>query len=202
MKAIIGLGNPGKDYQRTRHNVGFMVVDEIAKNLNVNLTKIKFKSVYGDINYKGEKLLLVKPQTYMNNSGEAVRELMYYYKLAPEDIIVIYDDVDIEFGGIRIRMKGSSGSHNGMKSIVSQIKSEQFPRIRIGVGKKHEAQDLSNFVLSAFSKAELDEVEIAVKNAGEAALTFVSKGIDIAMNAYNIRKKGWDNKENNLFVLL
>ncbi len=189
MKAIIGLGNPGKDYQRTRHNLGFMAVDEIAKSLNVNLTKIKFKSVYADINYKGEKILLVKPQTYMNNSGEAVRDLMNFYKLNPEDIIVIYDDVDIEFAGVRVRMKGSGGSHNGMKSIITQIKSDQFPRIRVGVGKKHQSQDLANFVLSAFSKDEMDEIEIAIKNAGEAALTFVSKGIDIAMNAYNIRKK-------------
>lgn len=189
MKAIIGLGNPGKDYQRTRHNVGFMSVDKIAKDLNIELNKIKFKSVYADTNYKGEKVLLVKPQTFMNRSGEAVRELVNFYKLDPKDIIVIYDDVDIEFGEIRVRMKGSSGGHNGMKSIISQINSEDFSRIRIGVGTKHEAQNLANFVLSAFSKEELEDIEIATKNAGEAALTFVSQGIDKAMNSYNVRKK-------------
>lgn len=189
MKAIIGLGNPGKDYQRTRHNVGFMTIDQIANLLNIEINKIKFKSVYKDFNYKGEKLIIVKPQTYMNKSGEAVRELMNFYKLEPEDIIVIYDDVDIQFGDVRIRMKGSGGSHNGMKSIISQIQSDQFPRIRIGVGQKHEAQDLANFVLSAFSKEEIEDIEIATKTAGEAALTYASQGIDFAMNRYNIRKK-------------
>ncbi|NLD18100.1 MAG: aminoacyl-tRNA hydrolase [Tissierellia bacterium] len=189
MKAIIGLGNPGKDYQRTRHNVGFMAIDQLSNMLNITVNKIKFKSVFTDFNYKGEKILLVKPQTYMNRSGEAVRELMNFYKLEPEDIIVIYDDVDIQFGDVRIRMKGSGGSHNGMKSIISQIQSDQFPRIRIGVGQKHEAQDLANFVLSAFSKEEIEDIDIATKNAGEAALTFASQGIDVAMNKYNIRKK-------------
>lgn len=189
MKAIIGLGNPGKDYQRTRHNVGFMTVDELGKLLSVQISKIKFKSLYGEVSYKGEKILLVKPQTYMNRSGEAVRELINFYKLDPQDIIVIYDDIDIPLGEIRVRMKGSSGSHNGMKSIIQQIQSDQFPRIRIGIGKKHAEQDLANFVLSAFSKDELIDIEIATKNAGEAALVYATEGIDKAMNTYNIKNR-------------
>lgn len=189
MKIIVGLGNPGKDYDRTRHNVGFMTIDQLAKTLNVTSPKLKFKALFGEANINGEKVLLVKPQTYMNNSGEAVRELMNYYKVEVEDLIVIYDDIDIGFSDIRIRKKGSSGSHNGMKSVIYQIQSDQFSRIRIGVGKKHENQDLANFVLSHFDKNEIEDIEIAVKYAAEAALCIIKEGVDSAMNKYNIKKQ-------------
>lgn len=189
MKVIVGLGNPGKDYQKTRHNVGFMVIDEIIKKLNLSTKKIKFNSVYTETIVNSEKVLLVKPQTFMNNSGVAVRDIINFFKVEPEDLIVIYDDIDIGFSDVRIRKKGSSGSHNGMKSIIYQIQSDDFPRIRIGVGKKHEEEDLANFVLTNFSKDEFEDIEIAIKYAAEGALSIVDKGIDFAMNNYNRKNK-------------
>lgn len=189
MKVIIGLGNPGKDYKRTRHNVGFMTIEKLAKDLKIDVAKSKFNSVYGETNYKGEKILLMKPLTYMNSSGVAVRDLVNFFKVDPADIIVIYDDVDIDFGDIRVRKQGSAGSHNGMKSIIYQIQNDQFPRIRIGIGKKHEQQDLANFVLTNFSKEEMEIIEEATELAAEAALDFVENGIDHTMNNFNNRKK-------------
>lgn len=189
MKIIVGLGNPGKNYQKTRHNIGFMVIDELLEKLDIKATKIKFNSVYGECIINSEKILLVKPQTFMNNSGTAVRDLINFFKVEPKDLIVIYDDIDIGFSDVRIRQKGSSGSHNGMKSIIHQIQSDQFPRIRIGVGKKHKEEDLANFVLTNFSKEESEDIEIAIKHAAEASLSIVEKGIDFAMNNYNRKKK-------------
>lgn len=189
VKVIVGLGNPGKDYQKTRHNVGFMVIDEIIKKLNLSTKKIKFNSVYTETIINSEKVLLVKPQTFMNNSGVAVRDIINFFKVDPKDLIVIYDDIDIGFSDVRIRKKGSSGSHNGMKSIIYQIQSDDFPRIRIGVGKKHEEEDLANFVLTNFSKDEFKDIEIAIKYAAEGALSIVDKGIDFAMNNYNRKNK-------------
>lgn len=189
MKLVVGLGNPGKDYEKTRHNIGFMTIEELARELKVTNSKIKFNSVYGETSISGEKVLLIKPQTYMNNSGIAVRDFANFFKVPAEDIIVIYDDIDIDFAEIRIRKQGSSGSHNGMKSIIFQIQSDQFPRIRIGVGKKHENQDLANFVLSHFSRDEMEDIEIAVKKASEATLSIIRDGIDNAMNKHNVKKK-------------
>ena len=185
MKLIVGLGNPGRDYQDTRHNIGFMVIDELFERYKVSNFKTKFHSVYSEVMINSEKVLLVKPTTFMNNSGIAIREIMDFYKIDPEDLMVIYDDIDIGFSDVRIRKKGSSGSHNGMKSIIYQIQSEEFPRIRIGVGKKHENQDLANFVLSRFSKEELEDIEIAIKFAADGVESFINKGIDFAMNNYN-----------------
>lgn len=189
MKVIVGLGNPGKDYDKTRHNIGFMVIDELVDSLKVSGPKIKFKAVYGEANVDGEKILLVKPQTFMNNSGEAVRDILNFYKVKPEDLIIIYDDIDIDFSSVRIRKKGSAGSHNGMKSIIYHIETDDFPRIRIGVGKKHENQDLANFVLSRFSNEETEDINIAIKKAAEAVLSIVKDGVDNAMNKYNTKKK-------------
>lgn len=189
MKIIVGLGNPGKDYKNTRHNVGFMTVDKIAEELNVDIVKTKFKAVYGETNYKGEKVMLVKPVTYMNESGIAVRDIMNFYKISPEDLVVIYDDIDIDFGDIRIRKKGSAGSHNGMKSIIYQIQSEDFPRIRIGIGEKHKNQDLAKFVLSNFSKEEKEIIDNTVEEGGKAALDIIDNGVDHAMNNFNNRNK-------------
>jgi PTH1 family peptidyl-tRNA hydrolase len=189
---VIGLGNPGKNYTNTRHNVGFNTLDLLAKRNNININKIKFKSVYGEGLIDNKKVILVKPQTYMNNSGLAVREILDYYKVPTEDLIVIVDDVDIGFADIRIKAKGSSGSHNGLKSIIYHIMDDNFPRVKIGIGKKYPDQDLADFVLSRFSKEEAVYIENSIINAAEAVELMIKDGIENAMNKYNIRTKAQD----------
>lgn len=189
---VIGLGNPGKNYTNTRHNVGFNTLDLLAKRNNININKIKFKSVYGEGLIDNKKVILVKPQTYMNNSGLAVREILDYYKVPTEDLIVIVDDVDIGFADIRIKAKGSSGSHNGLKSIIYHIMDDNFPRVKIGIGKKYPDQDLADFVLSRFSKEEAVYIENSIFNAAEAVELMIKDGIENAMNKYNIRTKAQD----------
>lgn len=186
---VVGLGNPGKDYTNTRHNVGFDTIDILADRNNIKLNKIKFKSVYGEGNIEGKKVMLVKPQTFMNNSGIAVRDIIQFYKLPIENIIVIVDDIDIDFATIRIRTKGSAGSHNGMKSIIYHLQKDEFPRIKIGIGKRHPEQDLADFVLSRFSKDERFDIDLSIKTAAEAVESIISKDINFAMNKYNIRLK-------------
>lgn len=149
MYLIVGLGNPGKEYAGTRHNAGYEVVELLAERLNVKLNKLKFNSVYGETFINGEKVLLVKPVTYMNRSGIAVSEIMNFYKIPIDKLIVIYDDIDIPLGTLRIRQKGSSGTHNGMKSIIKSIGSEEFPRIRVGIGR-NDNMDLADYVLQNF----------------------------------------------------
>lgn len=185
MIAIIGLGNPGKDYTHTRHNVGFDTIDLLARRNDIIINKIKFKSVYGEGFIHEEKVLLVKPQTYMNNSGIAVMELCNFYKLPIENIIVIVDDVDIEFGDLRIRKKGSAGTHNGLKSIIYHLQDDNFPRVKIGIGKKRESQDLADFVLSKFTKEERQKIEITIESGALAIETIVKDGMDKAMNQFN-----------------
>lgn len=187
MYVVVGLGNPGKDYTNTRHNVGFDTLDLLAKRNNININKIKFKSVYGEGNIGNEKVLLVKPQTFMNNSGIAVSDIFKFYKVPIGNIIVIVDDIDIEFASIRIRGKGSAGSHNGLKSIIYHLQDDGFPRIKIGIGKKYESQDLADFVLSRFGKSEKDDIQISFVKAAEAVETIIKEGIDPAMNKYNIK---------------
>lgn len=188
MFIVVGLGNPGKDYTNTRHNIGFDTIDLLANRNNININKIKFKSVYGEGKIGEEKVLLVKPQTYMNNSGIALREIVSYYKIPTENVIVIVDDIDIDFSQVRIRKKGSAGSHNGLKSIIYHLQSEDFPRIKIGIGKKREGQDLANFVLSKFSKEERTIIEESILTGAESVETIIKFGIDTAMNEFN--KKG------------
>lgn len=187
MFVVVGLGNPGKDYTNTRHNVGFQTIDLIAERNNINMNKIKFKSVYGEGFIGNKKIMLVKPQTYMNNSGMAVREMAQFYKIPIDNIIVIVDDIDIEFATIRIRTKGSAGSHNGMKSIIQHMQSMDFPRIKIGIGKKNEFQDLASFVLSNFTKDESPLIKESILTAAEAVEVIVNKGLDEAMNKFNTR---------------
>jgi PTH1 family peptidyl-tRNA hydrolase len=182
---VVGLGNPGKDYTGTRHNVGFDTIDLLAYRNNININKIKFKSVYGEGLIGTEKVILMKPQTYMNNSGIAVLDLYSFYKLPIENILVIVDDIDIEFGTIRIKRKGSAGSHNGLKSIIYHLKRDDFPRVKIGVGKKKEGQDLANFVLSRFSKDERIHIDDAILNAALAIETIIDYDINKAMNEFN-----------------
>ncbi|NLY44468.1 MAG: aminoacyl-tRNA hydrolase [Tissierella sp.] len=187
MYVVVGLGNPGKDYTNTRHNVGFNTIDLIAKRNNIDLNKIKFKSVYGEGLIGREKVILVKPQTYMNNSGITVKELTQFYKLPVEDIIVIVDDIDIGFADIRIKAKGSAGSHNGLKSIIYHLQEDKFPRVKIGIGKKHPEQDLADFVLSRFSKEETPDIEDSISKAAEAVEAIIQEDIESAMNKFNTK---------------
>lgn len=186
MFVIVGLGNPGKSYENTRHNIGFLALDLLAKEYEIKLNKIKHKALVGEGFISGQKVLLVKPQTYMNLSGNSVREILEYYKISPENLIVIYDDIDIPSGSLRVRKKGSGGTHNGMKSIIDDIQSEQFPRIRIGIGKETR-MDLKDYVLGGFGKDEKKRMEDAVLRAGKAATCIIDKGIEIAMGEYNAK---------------
>lgn len=185
MYAVIGLGNPGTKYKGTRHNVGFDTIDCIAQRNNVDLNKIKFKSIYGETQIGGEKVLLVKPQTFMNRSGESVLEIYNYFKLPIENIIVIVDDIDIKFGSLRIRAKGSAGTHNGMKSIIYLLQKDNFPRVKIGVGKPEENQDLADFVLSSFSKEDRMIIDNTIEQAAKAVEKIITSGINSAMNEFN-----------------
>ncbi|NLN15442.1 MAG: aminoacyl-tRNA hydrolase [Tissierellia bacterium] len=185
MYVIVGLGNPGKNYVETRHNVGFKVIDLLAERNNIQINRIKFKSVYGEGLIGDKKVILLKPQTYMNNSGIAVREIVDFYKIPVEDIIVIVDDIDIGFADLRIRPKGSAGSHNGMKSIIYHIQDDKFPRVKIGIGKKHPNQDLADFVLGRFTEEEKPYIDDAILNAAMAVEEMIVNGIESAMNKFN-----------------
>ena len=190
MYIVIGLGNPGKDYTNTRHNIGFKVIDYLAEENHIKLNKIKFKSVFGEGNIGNEKVLLCKPQTYMNNSGIAVREIVDFYKVDLQKVIIIVDDIDIDFATIRVKQKGSAGSHNGLKSIIYHLQRDDIPRIKIGIGKKHPKQDLADFVLSRFSKEELKDMEISARDAANAAEIIINDNIMEAMNIYNTKAQG------------
>ncbi len=183
MKLIVGLGNPGKQYEMTRHNIGFMVISYLSRVYNIKVKKLQGKALTGDGQIAGEKVILAMPQTYMNLSGESVRELCAYYKIAPQDVIVIYDDKDIDVGKIRIRPKGSAGGHNGMKSIIYQLQSDEFPRIRVGIG--HPTGDLADYVLGHFSKDEQAEIEKAGKHAAQAVEMIITDSVERAMNSFN-----------------
>lgn len=185
MYAVVGLGNPGSKYRGTRHNVGFNTIDCLAQRNNTKISKIKFKAVYGETQIGNEKVLLIKPQTYMNRSGESVMEVCNFYKLPVEKIIVIVDDIDINFGSLRIRVKGSAGSHNGMKSIIYQLQSDAFPRVKIGVGKPFEGQDLADYVLGGFNKEERAIIDETIEKAAKAVEKIITDGINAAMNKYN-----------------
>jgi PTH1 family peptidyl-tRNA hydrolase len=172
----------------TRHNIGFDTVELISSKYNIKLNKGKFKSIYGEGNIDDKKILLVKPQTYMNNSGMAVLDLYNFYKMPIENIIVIVDDVDIDFGAVRVRAKGSGGTHNGLKSIVYQLQRDDFPRIKVGIGKAKEDMDLADFVLSRFSQEDRTIIEEAIKKAARAAELIVKYDVNKAMNEINMKK--------------
>lgn len=184
MKLIVGLGNPGPKYADTRHNVGFRAIDAIADEYGVRVDRIRAKAQVGEFRL-GEKIILAKPQTYMNKSGESVRQLVDYYGIGMEDLIVIYDDIDIPFGTVRIKAKGSSGSHNGMKSIIQHLKDDSFPRVRISIGQRPDYMDLADFVLSKFKPKEEKIIEQEIQAGAKAAMEIVEKGVDSAMNIYN-----------------
>lgn len=189
MKIIAALGNPGKQYEFTRHNAGFLMADFYAQEHNFSINRIKFKGLTGEIMINGEKILFLKPQTFMNLSGESVWEAADFYKVPPEDILVIYDDVSMELGRLRIRRKGTDGGHNGIKNIIYHMHSDAFPRIKIGISEKHFG-DLKDFVLSPFSNSSLEVLrEIAKINMGVID-TFIKDGVDAAMNRYNATNLG------------
>ena len=183
---IAALGNPGKKYELTRHNAGFLFADMLAEKNGAKINKIQFKSVTATLDIGGHKCLLIKPQTFMNNSGEAVREAAQFYKIPPENIIVVFDDVSLPCGKMRIRRKGSDGGHNGMKSIIYQLNSDKFPRIKLGVGEKpHPDYDLADWVLSTFKKDELKALAETCEKACDAAELMVNGDIDKAMSSFN-----------------
>ena len=193
MYYIVGLGNPGIQYENTRHNAGFITIDYLARKYSIDVRKIKFKSLIGQGVISGHKVMLVKPQTYMNNSGEAIREIFNYFDFDHDKLIVIYDDIDIDFGSIRIRKKGSAGTHNGMKSIIYNLQFDDFPRIKVAVGKKPEYMDLANFVLSGFSKKEAKIIEEEVMLLSDAIEMILEEGIDKTMSIYNSKRLVEDN---------
>lgn len=185
MYIIAGLGNPGKEYEGSRHNVGFMTLDVLADKYQIDIREKAHKALIGKGMIEGNKVILVKPQTYMNLSGESIRSVMDYYKTEPSEFIVIYDDISLEPGQIRIRKKGSAGGHNGIKNIIAHLGTQEFPRIRIGVGEKPPRMDLADYVLSRFPKEEKEEMEQAFCDGAAAAVSMMNEGIDTAMNRFN-----------------
>ena len=180
------LGNPGDQYENTRHNVGFLTADALGERLNKPIQRLKFKALTNTVEYGGAKVLVMKPTTYMNLSGEAVREACQFYKLPPERVLVVCDDVSLPVGKLRLRRNGSAGGHNGLRSIIGQLHSDQFPRLKIGVGQKpHPDYDLADWVLGKFPKEDRKTVDAAVERALDAIECVFSKGIDKAMSQYN-----------------
>ena len=185
MYLVVGLGNPEKEYSGTRHNMGFDVINKISEEYNIPVEKSKFKGLYGSGMIESEKVILLKPQTFMNLSGESLREIIDFYKISLEEIIVVYDDVDIDVGNIRIRKSGSAGSHNGMKSIIQHLGTTNFYRIRVGIGNQKENIDMINYVIGKVSKEEYAELEKGILKAKEAVVEIIKNNIDKAMNKYN-----------------
>lgn len=185
MKIIIGLGNPGRQYDDTRHNAGFMVVDKFADKHGVDISKARFNALLGEVFVNGEKVVLVKPMTYMNNSGQAVGEVLNFYKPDLEDIIVVVDDIEIELGMLRIRAKNGKGTHNGLKSIFAHLKTDDYAKMKLGVGKFKRDMDLADFVLARPSKEDDEIIDDLIDRAVEALDEFTASPIDIVMNKFN-----------------
>lgn len=189
MYVIIGLGNPGREYADTKHNVGFRVIDKLADQYNIDVSKFKHKALIGEGMISGKKVMLVKPQTYMNLSGESVREIMSFYKVPVENMLVIYDDTSLELGMIRIREKGSAGGHNGIKSIINHMGSDVFSRVKVGIGEKPNGWDLADYVLAKFGKDDEPLILSGIDKASQAAGIFISLGVKDAMNKFNAKQK-------------
>ena len=185
MYLIVGLGNPEEDYSKTRHNMGFNAINKLAKQVGIEVNKKKFKGLYGTGIIENEKVILLKPQTYMNLSGESIREIIDFYKIKPEEIIVIYDDMDIEPGIIKIRKQGGAGGHNGMKSVISHLNTQNFARIRVGIGMPQNKEDSISYVIGAMKKQDEEILELATDKAKDAILEIIKNGIDKAMNKFN-----------------
>ena len=183
---IVGLGNPGREYEKTRHNAGFRALDILADQLGTKVDKLKYQGLYAQVNYEGKKLFLLKPQTYMNLSGRSVLQLSAYFNIPPQRIIVMFDDISLEPGRLRIRADGSAGGHNGIKSIIQEVGSQEFPRVKIGVGAKPNPKfDLADWVLSTFSANEEKALAVSLDNAAKAALAIIDRGVPEAANRFN-----------------
>jgi PTH1 family peptidyl-tRNA hydrolase len=185
LTVIAGLGNPGRKHENTRHNAGFLAVDLLSGKYGIRVDRLKHRALTGDGTINGKRVLLVKPQTFMNLSGESIRDIVQWYKVPTENLIVIYDDVDLPAGTLRVRAKGSSGTHNGMKSVIYQLQSDDFPRIRIGIGKAPEGWELADYVLGRFGSDEAAAAAKCIERAAEAAAFMVSEGVEAAMNRFN-----------------
>ncbi len=197
MKAVIGLGNPGRDYKWTRHNVGYEVINKLAYDNNIDMNREKFRAVYGEGHIGFEKVIFIEPITYMNLSGESVREFVNFYKLSPEDIIVVCDDINLPVGSIRIRQKGSDGGQKGLRNIIQQLGYDNFIRVRVGVGEKPPKWDLAKYVLSKFIPEENDDIIKGITDAGDAVTMIVKqKDTAEAMNRYNKKGIGKQSGEN------
>ena len=183
---IVGLGNPGREYEKSRHNAGWRAIDILADNLGCRIDKSKFQGLYGQTTYKGRKLLLLKPMTYMNLSGRAVLQISAFFKVPPQQIIVLFDDISLDPGRLRVRADGSAGGHNGIKSIIQELGSQEFPRVKIGVGAKpHPDYNLADWVLSCFTAQEEKALEPALKRAADAALAVIDYGVPETANRFN-----------------
>lgn len=185
MYLIVGLGNPEEEYGNTRHNMGFNTINKLANQYNIEINKKKFKGLYGTGIIENEKVILLKPQTYMNLSGESIREIVDFYKIKLEEIVVIYDDIDIDSGIVKIRKKGGPGTHNGMKSVIQHLGTENFTRIRVGIGSPENKNDLINYVIGAMPKEDQEKLDEATTFAKEALIELIKNGVDIAMNKFN-----------------
>lgn len=185
MYLIVGLGNPEEEYSKTRHNMGFNTINKIAQKYGIDIKKSKFQGLYESAIIENEKVILLKPQTYMNLSGNCVKEFVDFFKIENEKVLIIYDDMDIEPGTIKIRKKGSAGGHNGMKSIIQMLGTEEFPRIRIGIGRPEYQDDKINYVIGAIPQEEIEKLDQGVEKAKESIIEIVTKGIDFAMNKFN-----------------
>ncbi|HHV71366.1 MAG TPA: aminoacyl-tRNA hydrolase [Clostridia bacterium] len=185
MKLIVGLGNPGSEYERTRHNAGFMVIDHLAQKTGIKLNKTSHFSHWGRGTIAGEQVVLLKPQTYMNLSGNAVASISRWYKLSPADLLIIYDDLDLPLGKLRFREQGGAGGHRGLDSIISQLGTQKIPRLRIGIGRPQDKMEVVDYVLSPFTPDEKEQFDLVVRKAAEAVLVLIESGIGKAMNKYN-----------------
>lgn len=185
MYLIVGLGNPEQEYSGTRHNMGFDTINKICQKYKINICKKKFNGIYEKCNIEGNEIVLLKPQTYMNLSGICVQEFMKFYKISAENVIIIYDDMDIESGEIKVRKKGHAGGHNGMKSIIEHLGTIEFPRIRVGIGKPHENEDKIKYVIGKLTNKAKEELEEGTTKAASAVIEILKNGLDKAMNQYN-----------------
>ena len=186
MYLIVGLGNPEADYSKTRHNMGFNVINKLSEKYDIQVNKNKFDGLFGSGEIEDKKVVLLKPQTYMNLSGKSIIQAINFYKIDIENMIVIYDDIDVGKGSIKIRKKGSAGSHNGMKSVIEEIGTNEFTRVRVGIGKPEFKDDMINYVIGAVSEEELKTLDEGAIKAKDAIVEILKNGVDIAMNKFNI----------------
>ena len=192
MYLIVGLGNPEPEYAKTRHNMGFDVINKIAKKYDIELSRRNYNAIFGSGIIEGKKVILVKPQTFMNSSGEAVKKYVDFYKIPLGDVLVIYDDMDTDIGSIRVRAKGNAGSHNGMKSMINELNSVNFPRIRVGVGRPKDEFDKIDYVIGQVADEEYIELQKGQDKALDATIDYIKNGIDSAMNQFNVQIKEQD----------